>query len=231
MRSAKSLGRIVGVLLLLHLVIGLTTPYILMTPLNKAPTAFLAAAADLAPRLRLAVMMLFAGAALMLAIVSTAWPLFRARGEALAVWLAALAAANLALQAGENAGFRSMLSLSQEYVKAGAAETGPFLAPALVVRGAWRWAHYTHLLVMVSWMLLLHVLFFRHALVPRVLAGLGAVACLLQLSGITFPALLGYHLARPDLFGMPLGVAYLALAGWLMARGFGEPVNRRTIPM
>lgn len=229
MRSAKSIGRIVGGLVLLHLFIGLTTPYILMTPLNKAPTAFLAAAVELTPRLRLAVMMLFAGAALLLGIVTAALPVFRRHSEALTLWLIVLAAANLALQAAENAGFLSMLSLSQEYVKAGAVEGGPFQAPALAVRAAWRWAHYSHLLVMVSWMLLLFVVLLRHALVPRLLAGLGVAACLSQLAGITFPAFLGYHVARPDYFGIPLGVAYLALAGWLLLRGFGEVATRRTI--
>ena len=228
MRSAKSIGRIVGALVFLHLIVGLTTPYILMTPLNKAPTAFLAGAAERAVPLRLAVMMLFVGAGVVVGIVAAALPIFRTRSEALTVWLVAMAAANLALQASENAGFLSMLSLSQEYVKAGAVEAGPFLAPALVVRAAWRWAHYTHLLVQVSWMLLLYVLLFRHALVPRLLAGIGAIACLLQLGGITLPALLGYRLPSQEAFGIPLGGAYLALAGWLLVRGFEDPAGRHS---
>jgi len=96
-------------------------------------------------------------------------------------------------------------------------------ATAPMVRAAWRWAHYTHLLSVVGWMLLFCGVLFRLALVPRVLAAAGIVATILQLGGITLPVLLGYRVPLPpEVWGLPLGVAYLGLSLWLMASGFAD---------
>ena len=66
-------------------------------------------------------------------------------------------------------------------------------------------------------------LLYRLALVPRALAAIGLVATMLQIAGITLPVLLGYSVPlRPEFFGMPLGLAYLVLALWLMTKGFEE---------
>ncbi len=92
-----------------------------------------------------------------------------------------------------------------------------------MVRAAWRWAHYTHLLSVVGWMLLFCGVLFRLALVPRALAAAGIVATLMQLGGITLPVLLGYRVPLPpEVWGMPLGLAYLCLSLWLIARGFAD---------
>ena len=61
---------------------------------------------------------------------------------------------------------------------------------------------------------------FRFRLVPRVLAVLGLIGSLLQISGVTLPALLGY--APETRLAMPLAPAYVALAVWLMVKGFDE---------
>jgi hypothetical protein len=82
--------------------------------------------------------------------------------------------------------------------------------------------HYTHLLVVVSWMFVLCGLLYRFRLVPRALAAVGMVAGLLQLSGITLPQFVGYSVRFPELFGVPLGLSYLTLALWLMTKGFEE---------
>ena len=92
-----------------------------------------------------------------------------------------------------------------------------------MVRSAWKWAHYSHLLVGVGWIFVLYGLVYHRALVPRPLAVIGFVTAMLQVTGITLPVLVGYRMPHPVLFGMPLGVANLALALWLMARGFKEP--------
>jgi hypothetical protein len=70
-------------------------------------------------------------------------------------------------------------------------------------------------------------LLFRHALVPRVLAAAGLVTAVLQFVGITLPVFLNYRMPFPTLFGMPLGVANLALAAWLLVKGFKEPTSKK----
>ena len=219
MRSGKSVGRIVGVLLLLHLAAGLTVPFILLHPL-VTPPGFLASAAGVPNQVRAAVILLFVGSAITIGIASAAWSAFRQYGSAMALWLLSLAVAGFSLQAVDNAHILSMLSVSQEYAKAGVGKAELFEALAVVVGAARKWSHYTALLVAVSWIFLLYSLLYRSRLVPRALAAFGLVGSMLQITGVTLRALLGYP---PEMrLAMPLAPAYVALAVWLLVRGFDE---------
>ena len=164
----KRVGRLVGVLLLLHLTVGLIVPFIMLRPL-VSPPGFLASAAGSANQTRTAVLLLFVGSALAIAITSAGWRVFREYSSAMALWLFALAVTSFALQAVDNAHILSMLSLSQAYGEAGAAKSDLFQALALVVGSARKWSHYSFLLVVGCWIFLLFSLLCRFRLVPRVL--------------------------------------------------------------
>jgi hypothetical protein len=118
MKSARNAGRIIGVLVLIHMATGLTIPYILLDSLTAPPASFLANAAGIAFQVRLSVVLLFVGGAAAIAIAVEAWPVFRQRSYAMGLWLLALAVVNLALQVVENQHWLSMLFLSPEYTRA-----------------------------------------------------------------------------------------------------------------
>ena len=217
--SGKSVGRTVGVLLFLHLVVGLMVPFIMLKAII-APPGFLANAAAIPNQVRAAVLLLFVGSAMAIGIASTAWSVFRQYSSAMALWLLTLAVASFSLQAVDNAHLLSMLSLSQEYAKAGAEKADLFQALAVVVGSARKWSHYSFLLAVGSWIFLLCALLYRFRLVPRVLAAFGLVGSLLQIAGVTLRGLLGYP---PETrLAMPLAPAYVALALWLIVKGFDE---------
>jgi len=217
MRSPRYTGRVIGILLLSHLIVGLTTPYAILRALGVPLDA---SATVSGFQVRLAVMLLFAGGALTIAIAVTGWSSFREYSFALATWLVALAIANFALQCVENATWMSLFTFSQEYAKANASDLSVFHVTGLALRMIWKWVHYTHLLIMVSWMFMLGVMLWRTALVPRALAILLPLGSLLQIVGITLPQFLAYRSPGPLFVGVPLGIIYLALALWLIARGF-----------
>lgn len=219
MQSPKTTGRIIGVLCLTHLITGLMTPYILLQTL-AATKSFAASALANPVQVRLAVMLLFAGGALTIAIAVTAWPVFREYNRALGMWVVALATANFALQCVEIAGYMTMFTFSQEYAKAAAADVALYNAVGVGVRAAWKWAHYSHLLIMVSWMFILFATLWRSGLVPKVLAGLAMLTALMQITGITLPQFIPYPSPAPMAMGVPLAFAYAALSVWLMAKGF-----------
>jgi hypothetical protein len=223
MTSVNQVGRILGALMLAHLAVGLIVPYVLLKPLSTAPGGFLEVAATMPGQVRINVLLLLVGGALSVGIAAIAWPVFRQRSPVLGLWLLTLAGVNLALQAVENSHWLSMLSLSQSYAQAGAADPGIHASLGIVVRSAWRWAHYSHILVVVGWLFVLYGALYRSALVPRALAAFGLLTTLLHTAGITLPVFLGYRMPSPELFGMPLGLATLVMAGWLMAKGFEEP--------
>jgi len=229
MRAPKSVGRITGILLLVHLITGLTTPYIILRPLNT-PLTFAANEPSNSFRVRLSVMLLFVGGAVTIAIAVAAWPVLRQYSYGIALWVLALAVANFSLQCVENAAWMSMFTLSQDYVRAAPADAGVYNLLGAVVRSAWKWVHYTHLLIMVSWMFMLFVALWRLALVPRVIAALGVVATLMQISGITLPQFLNYPSPSMFAMGLPLGVIYLTLSVWLMVKGFNERAGQQERP-
>jgi hypothetical protein len=213
-------GRIIGFLLLLHLVTGLMTPYIMLRPLAD-PLSFKANAPANVFQVRLSVMLLFVGGAVAMAIAFTAWPVFRQYSQAIALWVVALAIANFSLQCMENAAWMSLFTLSQEYARADAAQLGAFTLLASSVRSYWKWVHYTHLLVMVAWMFMLFVMLWRSALVPRVLAALGLLTTLMQITGITLPQFIPYPTPPMIVMGLPLAFVYVATSVWLIVKGFG----------
>jgi len=226
MTSATRVGRIIGMLLLAHLATGLIVPYVLLQPLTKAPAGFLETAAGMSAQVRFYVLLLFVGGAISVGISVAAWPIIRQRSYRLGLWLLVLAVVNFTLQIIENSHWLSMLSLSQAYAEAGAGDARLFLSLGMVIRAAWKWAHYSHILVVVGWLFTLFCLLFRCAMVPRALAGIGMVFCVSQFVGITLPTFAGYRMPYPEFFGMPLGVLDIVLAVWLMANGFRGPDAR-----
>ena len=218
MLSPNKTVRVIGLLLLLHLITGLITPYVILRPLGASLDA---SASVSGSQVRLAVMLLFVGGALTIAIAVTGWSIFRESSFRLATWLLALAITNFALQCLENAAWMSLLTFSQEYAKANAGDASMFHVSGIALRMIWKWVHYTHLLIMVSWMFMLGVMLWRAALVPRALAALLLLGSLLQIFGITLPQFISYPSPAPIFMGLPLGIIYLAVALWLIGRGAG----------
>jgi len=220
MRSAKSVGQIIGVLLLLQLATGLTMPFVLLRPLTTGSPDFLASAAASSFQIRTAVFLSFVGGALAVGIAITAWQVFSRHSYTMALWFLAACVFSCSLDAVHNASVMSMLSLSQEYAKAGAADAGLFRALGTGVALARKWAHYTQLFGFGSWIFLFYLSLWRFALIPRALAALGLVGIMLQFTGVTLLGFLGYRIVTE--MAMPLGPIHLAVAIWLMARGFRE---------
>ena len=218
MKSAKSVGRLVGMLLFVQLA-GLIVPFALLHPVTRNSRDFLANAAASAGQIRTAVFLLFVNCAVTIGISIAAWRVFREYSEAMALWLVAASVIMFSMQAVDNAHVLSMLSLSQRYAESG----GPdelFQALAATVGSTRRWAHFTELLVIDCWIFLLYGILYRFALVPRALAVFGLATVLLHFAAIPLRAFLGYAIVTP--LGMPMAVGLIALATWLTARGFEE---------
>jgi len=219
MTSTKSVGRLIGVLMLLHLAFALMVPFIMLERVRGAE-GLLANAAGSPFQVHIAVLLLFVGSALAVGIAITALRVFREHNETMAFWLLALATAGFALQAVDNGAILSILSLSQEYAQAGVAKSELFQSLGLVAGAARKWAHYSYLLVAVSWIFLLYSMLFRFRLIPRALAALGLIGCLLQIYGVTLRGVFGYP--PMTVLAMPLAPIQLAAALWLMVKGFAE---------
>lgn len=218
MKSAKSTGRMIGMLLVLQLA-GFIVPFVLLHPLTTGPQNYLVNAAGFSFQIKVAVFLLFANCALTIGITIAAFPVFRQHSEALALWLLAVSVIMFLLQAVDNVHILSMLSLSQQYAQAGGA--GELFQPlAAAVGSTRRWAHYTELFVIDCWIFLFYIVLCRFRLVPRTLAAFGLITVLLHFTGIPLPGFLGVGIVT--LLGVPMAVSHITLAIWMMLKGFAE---------
>lgn len=221
MTQALKIGRVAGTLLLVQGIGGAMTNFVLIDP-AMAPPGFLVNAAPHALRVGTAALLgIFIGA-LAVAIAITVLPLFRKYSERMALSLLALATAALALAVVENGTVMSMLSLSKAYAASGAVDPAAFEGLRGVVAASRNWAHFMHLVVGGSIFLVLYATLFRFALVPRAIAALGIAAFVLQLTTVSLP-FFGGRVIFPLL--APAGIANLALATWLLMKGFTDSVK------
>ena len=218
MTDALRIGRGVGALLLAQGIGGALTNFVLLEP-AFAPPGFLVNAAPYAQRIGASALLgIFIGA-FATAIAITVFPLFKKHSERMALAFLALSTAALALAVVENGTVMSMLSLSKAYAASNAADPAAFEGLRGVVAASRNWAHFTHLVVGGSIFLVLYVTLFRFALVPRVLAALGIAAFVVQMATVSLP-FFGGRVIFPLL--APAGIANLALAVWLLTKGFSE---------
>ena len=217
MKSAKSVGRSVGILLFVQLV-GLTIPFILLMPATTS--GFLENAAGASFQIRAAVLLLFASSALTIGIAIAGFPVFREYSVRAALWFLALSVIWFAMQAVDNIHILSMLSLSQQYIEGGASNAELFGALAAAARSTRVWAHYTELLIIDAWFFMFYGLLFRFSLVPRPLAGFGLAMVIVHAAAIPLPMFLDY--SRVLVLAYSLALSYLAVGTWLVVKGFDE---------
>jgi hypothetical protein len=223
MRSAKSTGRIVGILLLFQLAAGLMLPFILISPLVQGAPGFLTVGAEHSFQIRAAVFIAFVGAALTLSLGITAFPVFRRYGKATALCFLAVCIISAALDAVHSASVMSMLSLSQKYVSVSGAESAMYQAVGVAVAAARRWAHAVQLVAIGAWIFVFYSSLFRFSLIPRALAVLGIVGITLQFIGVTLMMLTGYSVIGE--LAMPMLPIQIIVAVWLIVKGFKEPLE------
>jgi len=121
MRTAKGVGRMVGIHTLLQMIGGAVMNFALMGPVT-AESGYMMNAAANSTRVSTAALFGFAVGALSLVVAILAWPIFRKYSEGLAIGFLALSVAGLAISAAESVAIMSMLSLSQQYTQAAGAD-------------------------------------------------------------------------------------------------------------
>jgi len=223
MEAESRTGRIIGILILVQMVAGVIVNFVLEGPLFGTP-GFLVNAAHYSHQIGLAALLGVITEALWVGIAVTAFPLFSQRSQALTLWFTALAVALFALSVVENAAVMSMVSLSEAYAKASPVERGQLETIRVVVASMRNWPHFMCRMIDGCTIFVFYAVLFRTLLIPRVLAGFGLIAAVLQVTGVAMP-LLGHDVVFPML--APLGLIQLIVATWLMARGFSSTDRQR----
>jgi hypothetical protein len=222
MGSETSVGRKVGVLLLLQMASALILPFVLMDGLVKGYPSYLETAASSASRIRAGVAVSFFGAALTLAIGIWMFSVLGHYGKRAAIWFLAVCAISCALDAVHNASVLSMLSVSERFTETDVADA-IYQAWGAAAASARRSAHIVQLVAIGIWMMSFYVLLWRSKLVPRIFAALGVLGVASQFTGVTLMMFLGY--SPLSFLAMPLAPIHAATAVWLIVKGFSQVPN------
>lgn len=216
MTTNQSAGRIISVLLIAQGIASWSANFGLLGPVIAPPGILTNAAASTGP-LTLSMLLLILSGVFSLGMAITALPVLRQQGSTMAVWFVAFATVGLAGLVLEGVTLRAIVPVSRDYVQAGGADALVFQAVGTLIRSVRNTAHYTDILMSGGTFAVFYAALFRFALVPRVLAGFGLFAVALMIVGALIP-LFGY----PTVLAMftAMGVSHLALAVWLMIKGF-----------
>jgi len=115
----------------------------------------------------------------------------------------------------------SILSLSHEFVNAAAPDASYFQTSGNLLLAEFEWNSILLDFPFALSALIINYLFYKSKLIPRLLSGWGFIGGELFLLGI----LLGmFNLMDPTLLFAPLGLQEMALAAWLIVKGFNSSV-------
>jgi hypothetical protein len=215
-KTPSQAGRLIGALILIQMVCSVAVNFVLEAPLFGTP-GFLVNAVHYPQQTGLAALLGVITEAFWVGIAAIAFPFFYRHSATMTLWFCALAVVVLAVAVVENAAVMSMVSLSEAYAKAGAVDRGQLEMIRVVVASARNWPHFLARMLDGCTTFAFYTVLYRSALVPRALAGVGLIAAVLEVCGVAMP-LFGHDVMFQLL--APLGLTQLALAVWLMARGF-----------
>ena len=119
-------------------------------------------------------------------------------------------------------GLLSLLTLSQEYVKAGASNASLFQISGTLLLAIKKWAGQLGVIAFTMGALMYYYVFYQSKLVPRWLSGWGFLGAALSLAAalLTIFGLLVPFSTVFILLQLPIGVQEMVLAVWLIVKGF-----------
>lgn len=216
MDALSRAGRVIGILIIIQMVAGFFVNFVLEAPLF-GPPGFLVNAAPHAERIALGAVTAWAAEALWIGIAVAGLRVFYAGAQRAALCFFALTAAIFALAVVESAAVMSMVTVSEAYAKASAADLSQFETVRVVVASARNWVHYMARMTDGIAIVVFYAALFQLAAIPRVLAGFGLVAALLQIVAVGMPL---FHHDVVFALLAPLGLCQLIVAIWLLVKGF-----------
>ena len=150
------------------------------------------------------------------------YPILKKHHEALALGSVGLRVMEGMLYIVGVVGLLSLLTLSQEYVKAGASNASLFQVSGTILLAIKTWAGQLGVVAFTVGALMYYYVFYQSKLVPRWLSGWGFLGAalslataLLTISGQIIPFSTVFILLQ-----LPIGLQELVLAVWLIVKGF-----------
>ncbi|MCJ2670743.1 MAG: DUF4386 domain-containing protein [Candidatus Thermoplasmatota archaeon] len=150
------------------------------------------------------------------------YPVLKKHNQALALGSVSFRIIEAALYFVAVTGLLSLLTLSQEFVKAGAPDASHFQTLGTLLSAARDWAGQLGMIAFILGALMYYYIFYQSKLIPRWLSGWGligvpfwlAVSLLIMFGSLTESSVLATFLY------LPIAVNEMVLAVWLIVKGF-----------
>jgi hypothetical protein len=167
----------------------------------------------------------FIGAAASASIAISLYPILKKYNEGLALGAVGFRLIEGVLDIAIVISLLLLLTLSQEFVKAGAPASSYFQTLGVVFLAGYDWVFDVGVpLVFCLGALMYYSLFYQTQLVPRWLSGWGLVGATLGIvaSMLAMFGLIGHLSTFQVVLNLPIGVQEMVLAVWLIVRGFNS---------
>jgi hypothetical protein len=229
MNTNKKTARIVGVLFILGFA-GVVTA-LLAKPILDSPD-YLIKISDNEDQIIVGALFQFIMAVACAGIGIALYPVLRRYNEGLALGAAGFRIIEAVFDIVGVVILLLLVTLSQEFVKAGAPESSYFQTAGVVLVAGNAWVN--NVVVLLAWCigaLMYYYLFYKTKLLPRWLSGWGLVGAILTIVGSIFVMfrLIGPFSTIQGILNAPIGLQEMVLAVWLIVKGFNqEAISSKT---
>jgi len=175
----------------------------------------------------MAALLLFIGGAAAIGIAISLYPVLRRYNEGLALGAVGFRTVEGVLDIIAVVGLLILITLSQQYVGAGAPDTSYFQTFGVLVVSGYHWVtNVAKLLAFSIGALLYYCVFYRTELVPRWLSGWGVVAVIMTMVSavLTMFGLMAPFSAEQVVLNIPILFQEIVFAAWLIVKGFDTSV-------
>ncbi len=219
MKSNKKAARIVGVLFIMATVAGVLS-VVFSGPILEEPLNLINVSANENQVITAGLLMLIMGFAVA-GIGIMMYPIFRKHNEALALGYAGFRIIEGVLFIVSVVSLLSLLTLSQEFVKAGALDASYFQTIGTLLQEENYWAYHMGTISFGLAAPMFYYLLYQSKLIPRWLSGWGLLGVPLWLA-VSLLIMFGLDPSSTisTLLYLPIGVNEMVLAVWLIVKGF-----------
>ena len=223
MNANKKTARIVGALFITATVASILATFGFLEPILNAPDYLISVSANETQWI-MGVLIDAINSAAVVAIAVLLFPIFRKFNEALALGYVASRIIECVILIAGHISLLLLLTLSQDYVQAGAPDAAYFQSIGSLLLGVYDWTFLLGPMIVLSLTaLILNYVFYQSRLVPRLISVWGLIGATLMLAA----GLLGMFGLSPTstitiLLGLPLALNEMVLAVWLIVKGFNS---------
>jgi hypothetical protein len=224
MNSYRNNAIAAGVLFIIADVVGfLSLPF--MGPVNA--TDYLVSVSTNSGLVATGALLLFIGGAAAIGIAISLYPVLRKYNEGLAFGAVGFRTVEGLFDFVGVLGLLILITLSQQFVKAGAPDSSYFQTLGVLIDGGYHWtSNVVKLMAFSIGCLLYYIIFYRTKLIPRWLSVWGIVAAIFTMLSalLTMYGLIAPFSTAQVILNLPILPQELVLAVWLIVKGFNPSV-------